>query len=224
MAQKGVVATQYSMGPIEDLGLLKMDFLGLSNLTTIKNALRIVKKVYGKDINIDQIPLDDKKTFELLQRGETTGVFQLESAGMKRYLKQLKPTVFEDIIAMVALYRPGPMQWIEDFIARKHGLRQISYIHPVMKNALENTYGVIVYQEQVMQISKDMCGFTGGQADTLRKGIGKKIPAVLAKMKTQFIDGAIKHSAPTKMMESSGRSWKNSQPIVSIKCTPPATP
>src|SRR6202043_4119136 len=118
--------------------LLKMDFLGLSNLTTIKNSLRIIRKVYGKSLDIDQIPIDDKKTFELLQRGETTGVFQLESAGMRRYLKQLKPTVFEDIIAMVALYRPGPMQWIDDFIARKQGQRQIEYIHPVMKSTLES--------------------------------------------------------------------------------------
>ena len=205
MAQKGVIATQYSMNPIEDLGLLKIDFLGLSNLTTIKNALRIAKKVYKQDIDIESIPLDDKKTFELLQKAETTGIFQLESAGMRRYLKQLKPTVFEDIIAMVALYRPGPMQWIDDFIARKHGLRQISYMHPVMKNALDNTYGVIVYQEQVMQISKDLCGFSGGQADTLRKGIGKKIPEVLAKMKTQFIEGGVRHSkADRKMME---RLW-----------------
>lgn len=205
MAQKGVIATQYSMNPIEDLGLLKMDFLGLSNLTTIKNALRIVKKVYKQDIDIATIPLDDKKTFELLQKAETTGVFQLESAGMRRYLKQLRPTQFEDIIAMVALYRPGPMQWIDDFIARKHGLRQISYMHPVMKDALQNTYGVIVYQEQVMQISKDLCGFSGGQADTLRKGIGKKIPEVLAKMKTQFIEGGVRHSkADRKMME---RLW-----------------
>jgi DNA polymerase-3 subunit alpha len=191
MAQKGVIATQYSMGPVEDLGLLKMDFLGLSNLTTIKNTLRIIKKVEGRDIDISKIPLDDKKTFTLLQKAETIGVFQLESAGMRRYLKQLKPTEFEDIIAMVALYRPGPMQWIDDFIARKHGLRKIEYIHPIMKNALENTYGVIVYQEQVMQISKEMCGFTGGQADTLRKGIGKKNPEVLAKLKNEFIEGAI---------------------------------
>ncbi len=206
MAQKGVIATQYPGSVIEnDIGLLKIDFLGLSNLTTIKNALRIVKKVYKQDIDIAEIPLDDKKTFELLQKAETTGVFQLESAGMRRYLKQLKPTVFEDIIAMVALYRPGPMQWIDDFIARKHGLRQISYMHPVMKDALQNTYGVIVYQEQVMQISKDLCGFSGGQADTLRKGIGKKIPEVLAKMKTQFIEGGIRHAgADRKMME---RLW-----------------
>ncbi len=192
MAAKGVIATQYSMWPIEDLGLLKMDFLGLANLTIIKNTLRIIRKVYGEEIDIGSIPMDDKKTFELLQAGDTTGVFQLESSGMKRYLKQLKPTVFEDIIAMVALYRPGPMQWIDDFIARKHGQRAIEYIHPAMRSALENTYGVIVYQEQVMQISKEMCGFSGGQADTLRKAIGKKIPSVMAKMKDEFIEGAIK--------------------------------
>lgn len=192
MAQKGVVATQYSMNPIEDIGLLKMDFLGLSNLTIIKNALRIIKRVYGEDIELNHIPLDDPKTFKEFQQGDTTGVFQLESAGMKRYLKQLKPNVFEDIIAMVALYRPGPMQWIEDFIARKHGEKQITYLHEAMRPALENTYGVIVYQEQVMQISKDMCGFSGGQADTLRKAIGKKNPDVLAKLKNDFIDGAVK--------------------------------
>jgi DNA polymerase III subunit alpha len=202
MAQKGVVATQYSMGPIEELGLLKMDFLGLSNLTTIKNALRIIRKVYGQTIDIDTIPLDDKKTFQLLQRAETTGVFQLESAGMRRYLKELKPTVFEDIIAMVALYRPGPMQWIDDFIARKNGKKRIEYLHPAVEPALKNTYGVIVYQEQVMQISKEMCGFSGGQADTLRKAIGKKIPEVMAKLKTDFIEGAIKTvGADRKQME-----------------------
>lgn len=192
MAQKGVVATQYSMNPIEELGLLKMDFLGLSNLTIIKNALRIIKKVYKKDIDITKIPLQDAKTFELFQAGNTTGVFQLESAGMKRYLKELKPTVFEDIIAMVALYRPGPMQWIDDFIARKHGTKNVEYMHPAMQPALENTYGVIVYQEQVMQISKEMCGFSGGQSDTLRKAIGKKIPEVMRKLKEEFIEGAVK--------------------------------
>jgi DNA polymerase-3 subunit alpha len=206
MAQKGVVSTQYSMGPVEELGLLKMDFLGLSNLTIIKNALRIIKKVHGKDIDINTIPLDDHKTYQLLQRGDTTGVFQLESSGMKRYLRELKPTVFEDIVAMVALYRPGPMQFIDDFIARKHGHKQISYLHPKMETALKNTYGVLVYQEQVMQISKDMCGFTGGEADTLRKGIAKKIPEVLAKMKPKFIEGAIRESgADPDLME---RFWK----------------
>lgn len=206
MAQKGVVTTQYSMGPIEDLGLLKMDFLGLSNLTIIKNALRIIKKVYGTEIDINTIPLDDKNTYELFQRGDTTGVFQLESSGMKRYLKELKPTVFDDIVAMVALYRPGPMQWIDDFIARKNGERAIEYVHPATEPSLKNTYGVIVYQEQVMQISKEMCGFTGGQADTLRKAIGKKQVEVMKKLKKDFIDGAVKVSdADPIMME---RFWK----------------
>jgi len=194
MSQKGVPATQFPMGIVEELGLLKMDFLGLSNLTIINNALRIIKKVYNTEIDLAKIPLDDTPTFELFQRGDTTGVFQLESAGMKRYLRELKPTVFEDIVAMVALYRPGPMQFIDDFIKRKHGERDITYLHPKMKDALENTYGVLVYQEQVMQISKDLSGFTGGEADTLRKGIGKKIPEVMAKMKTRFIDGAVEHS------------------------------
>lgn len=194
MAQKGVVTTQYSMSPIEELGLLKMDFLGLSNLTIIRNALRIIKKVYKKDIDISTIPLDDQKTFELFQRGDTTGVFQLESAGMKRYLKDLKPTVFEDIVAMVALYRPGPMQFIDDFIGRKHGLREITYPHPSMESALKNTYGVLVYQEQVMQISKEVCGFTGGEADTLRKAIGKKNAELMAKMRDKMIEGGHKHS------------------------------
>lgn len=193
-ASKGGVSTQYTGVTVEDLGLLKFDFLGLSNLTIIKNALRIIKKVYGKSIDVGEIPIDDKATYELLAHGDTTGVFQLESAGMKRYIRELKPDRFEDIIAMVALYRPGPMQWIEDFIGRKHHPERVRYDHEKMKAALEETYGIIVYQEQVMQISKDLCGFTGGQADTLRKGIGKKIPEVIAKMKKDFIEGAIKHS------------------------------
>jgi DNA polymerase III subunit alpha len=199
-AQKGGISTQYSMGPVEELGLLKMDFLGLSNLTIIKNALRIIKKVYNENIEIADIPLEDIKTYQLLARGDTTGVFQLESAGMKRYLRELKPSVFDDIIAMVALYRPGPMQWIEDFIHRKHGRKQITYLHPAMKKSLESTYGILVYQEQVMQIAKEMCGFTGGQADTLRKAIGKKQAATMAKMKTEFIEGAIKTSGAERTM------------------------
>lgn len=197
-ASKGGVATQYSMNPIEDLGLLKFDFLGLSNLTVIKNTLRIIRKVYNQTIEVTKIPIDDKKTFKLLSNGDTTGVFQLESAGMKRYLRELKPDKFEDIIAMVALYRPGPMQWIEDFIGRKHNADLVTYGHPKMESALRETYGIIVYQEQVMQIAKDLCGFTGGQADTLRKGIGKKNPEVLAKMKKAFIQGAIENSRVEK--------------------------
>jgi DNA polymerase-3 subunit alpha len=194
MAQKGVIATQYSMGPIDELGLLKIDFLGLSNLTIINNALRIIHRVYGKEIDINTIPTDDEKTYELFQRGDTTGVFQFESAGMKRYLKELKPNVFADLIAMNALYRPGPMQFIDDFIDRKLGRKKVVYEHPGLKAALEETYGVLVYQEQFMQISKEMCGFTGGQADTLRKAIGKKQRDTMAKMKANFIDGMIEHS------------------------------
>ncbi|MFI5270627.1 MAG: DNA polymerase III subunit alpha [Candidatus Saccharimonadales bacterium] len=198
MAQKGVIATQYSMGPIDELGLLKIDFLGLSNLTIINNALRIIKKVNGEDIDINSIPIDDEKTYELFQKGDTTGVFQFESAGMKRYLKELKPNVFTDLIAMNALYRPGPMKFIDDFIERKRGRKKVVYEHPGLKAALEDTYGVLVYQEQFMQISKDMCGFTGGQADTLRKAIGKKQRDTMAKMKANFIDGMIKNSQVTR--------------------------
>jgi DNA polymerase-3 subunit alpha len=197
-AQKGIPCTQYYMAYVEELGLLKMDFLGLSNLTVINNALRIIKRVYGVSIDIGQIPLDDPKAYELLSRGDTTGVFQLESAGMKRYLRELKPSRFEDIIAMVALYRPGPMQFIDSFIARKHGREEVIYEHPGMEAALGDTYGILVYQEQFMQISKDMCGFTGGQADTLRKAIGKKQLETMRKMKELFIAGMVEKSGVKK--------------------------
>ena len=200
MAQKGVVATQFPMGEVEELGLLKMDFLGLSNLTIINNAMRIIRKAYKTEINLSELPLDDKPTYELFQRGDTTGVFQLESAGMKRYLRGLKPTTFEDIIAMVALYRPGPMQFIDSFIRRKHGQEEITYLHPGMKNSLENTYGILVYQEQFMQISKEWCGFTGGQADTLRKAVGKKKIDLMKKVKPEFVEGAVKVGGATKEM------------------------
>lgn len=198
MAQKGVVATQFPMGEVEELGLLKMDFLGLSNLTIINNAMRIIRKAYKKEINLSELPLDDEKTYELFQRGDTTGVFQLESAGMKRYLRGLKPTTFEDIIAMVALYRPGPMQFIDSFIRRKHGEEEITYLHSGMKNSLKNTYGILVYQEQFMQISKEWCGFTGGQADTLRKAVGKKKIDLMKKVKPEFVEGAVKVGGATK--------------------------
>lgn len=198
MAQKGVVATQYPMGPVEELGLLKMDFLGLSNLSIINNALRIIRKVYKTEIDLSTLPLDDEATYKLFQRGDTTGVFQLESAGMKRYLRELKPSVFEDIIAMVALYRPGPMQFIDSFIKRKHGEEEITYLHPGMENSLKNTYGILVYQEQFMQISKEWCGFTGGQADTLRKAVGKKKIDLMKKVKPEFVEGAVKVGGATK--------------------------
>jgi DNA polymerase-3 subunit alpha len=208
MAQKGVVSTQYPMGPIEELGLLKMDFLGLSNLTIINNALRIIRKVYKTEININTIPLDDDQTFALLQRGDTTGVFQFESSGMKRYLRELKATEFDDVIAMGALYRPGPLSagLTDSFIKRKNGLEETTFAHPLMKNALGTTFGVLVYQEQVMQISRDVCGFTGGEADTLRKAIGKKKIDVMKKMQIQFEDGAVNNGVPRPVIE---KFWKD---------------
>jgi DNA polymerase-3 subunit alpha len=203
VAQKGAIATQYSMNPIEELGLLKMDFLGLSNLTIIKNTLRIIKRVYGKEIDIDSLSLDDKKTYELLALGDTTGVFQFESSGMKRYLRELKPTSFEDIVAMGALYRPGPLSagLTDSYILRKNGREETTYDHPLMKPALESTFGVLVYQEQFMQISRDVCGFTGGEADTLRKAIGKKKRDVMAKMEKRFIEGAVENGVPREFIE-----------------------
>lgn len=197
--------TQFSLNSAEAAGLVKMDFLGLSNLTVIEDALEIIEAVHKVRIDLDGAPLDDKITFDLLGRGETTGVFQLESDGMKRYIRDLKPSAFEDIIAMVSLYRPGPMQFIESFIRRKHGLEKVVFEHPLMENAFKETYGIPVYQEQVMQVSKDMAGFTGGEADTLRKAMGKKIAELMAKMKVKFIEGAqkngVKEEIATKVFQ-----------------------
>jgi len=188
---EGNIVTQYSMKYIDEVGLLKVDILGLANLTIIKNALRIIKKIAGDEIDLDKIVIDDKKTYELLARAETSGVFQLESDGMKRYLKELKPTVFEDIISMVALYRPGPLDSIPDFIASKHGRKKITYLHPTLEPILKDTYGVIVTQDQVLQIARHFSGFTYGQADILRKAVGKKIKKLLDEQKEKFIQGAI---------------------------------
>lgn len=206
-AQGGDVhqVTQYSMDPIEKIGLLKMDFLGLSNLTILRQAVEIIEAVYGEKIDIDNLPLDDPETFKLFGEGNTTGVFQLESSGMKRYIRELKPDKLEDIIAMVALYRPGPMQWIQSFIDRKNGKEEITYLHELATNALKDTYGIPVYQEQVMRMSKDMCGFTGAEADTLRKAIGKKIPKLMAEMKEKFINGAVKNGVDQHKAED---IWK----------------
>lgn len=195
------IISQYSLHPIEDLGLLKMDFLGLKNLTIIESALKIIKNTRGLEINIDEIPLDDEVAYKLFQDGETTGVFQFESSGMKRYLRELKPSVFEDIIAMVALYRPGPMEWIPDYIAGKHQLKKVAYLHPKLAPILEKTYGVAIYQEQVMQIARDLAGFTMGQADVLRKAMGKKIPALLAEQKEKFIEGCVKNGVYKELAE-----------------------
>lgn len=190
------VVTQYASSTkanaVEKIGLLKMDFLGLKNLTIIENTLKIATKV-GKAVpDVEKLPLDDPAAYKVLQDAHTTGVFQLESTGMKRYLKQLKPTVFEDIIAMVALYRPGPMEYIPDFIAGKHGTREVKYLHPKLEPILKNTYGVAVYQEQLMQIARDLAGFSLGEADVLRKAVGKKIKELVDGQRVKFLEGCEK--------------------------------
>jgi DNA polymerase-3 subunit alpha len=210
MAQKGVVATQYPMGPVEELGLLKMDFLGLSNLTILNNALRIIRKVDGKRIVLNDIPNDDPKTFGLLQRGDTTGVFQLESAGMKRYLKELQPTLFEDIIAMGALYRPGPMSEIPRFIEGKNHPASISYLHKSLEPILQDTYGVMVYQEQIIQLLQLVAGYTPGEADLVRKAIGKKKRDIMKAEEPKFIKGCIKQGLTEA---DASKLWAQIQPF-----------
>lgn len=210
MAQKGVVSTQYPMGPVEELGLLKMDFLGLSNLTIINNALRIIRKVYGREIVLGEIPNDDSKTFELLQRADTTGVFQIESAGMKRYLRELKPTLFEDIIAMVALYRPGPMAEIPRFIKGKNDASSVTYLHESLKPILQDTYGVMVYQEQIINLLQMIAGYTPGEADLVRKAIGKKKRDIMAAEEPKFIAGCRKQG----LSEAGAKKlWAQIQPF-----------
>jgi len=179
-----------------------MDFLGLKNLTIIEDTLARIYVLHNNlKIDLDKIPDNDKKTFELLQQALTTSVFQLESDGMKRYLKELVPSTFEDIIAMVALYRPGPMQFIPDYIANKHGNKTIEYIHPKLEPILRDTYGICIYQEQLMKIAQEVCGFTLGEADVLRKAVGKKIKELLDAQETKFVNGAIENGASKKVAQ-----------------------
>jgi DNA polymerase-3 subunit alpha len=189
---EGGVMTQLTMEDIARIGLLKMDFLGLANLTILGKAREIISQSRGVDIDLHKIPMDDAKTFELLSSGETAGVFQLEGAGMRRYIKELKPTTFSDIAAMIALYRPGPMEHIPTFIKAKHGLEPIRYPHPALASILEETYGVIVYQDQVLFIVREFAGYSLGQADIFRKAMGKKIAEVMKKEKRNFLSGARK--------------------------------
>ncbi len=196
--EKDVIITQFEMHAVEDLGLLKIDLLGLKNLTIIENTLRLVRELHGETINISKIPLDDKKTFALLQKADTTGVFQFESAGMRRYMKDIKPTELEDLIALVALFRPGPMELIPSFIKRKHGEEKITYLHPKLEPILKNTYGIGVYQEQMMQIARDIAGYTLPEADTLRKAIGKKIKSLLDEQGEKLTKGMIANGIPPR--------------------------
>jgi DNA polymerase-3 subunit alpha len=195
---QGDVTSQYDMKGLETLGLLKLDFLGLRNLTVIDNALKLLK-LRGENVDIEKIPMDDAKVYKMFAKGLTIGVFQFESSGMREFLKKLKPTVIEDLIAMNALYRPGPMENIDDFISRKHGKKKIEYAHPVMEAILKETYGIIVYQEQVMQIAHEVAGFTLAEADIMRRAMGKKIKKLMDELKVKFIDGALeKHNISKK--------------------------
>ena len=196
-----VIITQFEMTGIESLGLLKMDFLGLKNLTIIEETIRLIREIENEEMKISEIPLDDKKTFGLLQKGETASVFQLESDGMRRWLKELKPTEFEDIIAMNALYRPGPMELIPSYIKRKHKLEEVKYLHPKLEPILKNTYGIGIYQEQMMRIARDLAGFSLAEADTLRKAIGKKIKFLLDIQKEKLIEGMKKNGIEQKIAE-----------------------
>ncbi|MBM3119037.1 MAG: DNA polymerase III subunit alpha [Chloroflexi bacterium] len=197
--EQAATMTQFSMESVARLGLLKLDFLGLANLTLLAKAREIIAEKRGTSIDLQHIPLDDTATFELLASGETSGIFQLESAGMRRYIKELKPTTFNDIAAMVALYRPGPMEHIPTFIKAKHGIESIRYPHPTVKEILEETYGVIVYQDQVLHIVQALAGYTLGQADIFRKAMGKKIPEVMKKERQNFINGAKKNGISAEL-------------------------
>lgn len=201
-AYDDVPLTQFPMEDLEEIGLLKMDFLGLRNLTLIEEILRYVEKSKGKKISLDKIPFNDKKTFQLLSKGDTTGVFQLESPGMRRVLANLKPTEFEDIVAVNALYRPGPMENIPTYIAAKHGRRKVTYPHPNLEPILKGTYGVIVYQEQIMQIASVMAGFSLGEADLLRRAISKKNREVLENERQHFVAGCLNNGYTRQAAES----------------------
>ncbi len=203
-----LLITQFEGSIIEDAGVIKMDFLGLKTLTIIRDALKLIKENYGVSIEIDGIPLDDKKTYELYQRGETNATFQFESPGMQKHLRDLKPDKFADLIAMNALYRPGPLQYIPNFINRKHGREQVVYDLPVMETYLHETYGISVYQEQIMLLSQLLANFSKGDADVLRKAMGKKQLAVLSKMKPQFLDGCEKNGHPRAICEKVWTDWE----------------
>jgi DNA polymerase-3 subunit alpha len=208
-ADDATIVTQFEMHAVEDLGLLKMDFLGLSNLSIIEHAVNTIRD-RGTPIDVDQLPLDDAATYALLQRGETTGVFQLESGGMKRYLKELKPTEFEDIVAMVSLYRPGPMELIPEYIDRKFGRKPVTYLHPKLEPILKRTYGIMVYQEQLMSLARDLAGFTMSEADTLRKAVGKKIKKLLDEQREKLTQGMVAHGIMPKI---AAKIWEWIEPF-----------
>ena len=208
VSKKRVLVTEYDGHVVESVGLIKMDFLGLITLTIIKECLRNIKKAQGIDIDIDHIPIDDPETYKLFQEGRTVAVFQFESGGMQKYLRELKPTVIGDLIAMNALYRPGPMDYIPQFIARKHGTEAVTYDIPVMEKYLKDTYGVTVYQEQVMLLSRLLANFTRGESDKLRKAMGKKQMAVLASLKDKFMEGGKANGHDPNILDKIWKDWE----------------
>ena len=207
-SKKRVLVTEYDGHVVESVGLIKMDFLGLITLTIIKECLRNIKKARGEDVDIDHISIDDPETYKLFQEGRTVAVFQFESAGMQKYLRELKPTVIGDLIAMNALYRPGPMDYIPQFIRRKQGLEEVTYDIPVMEKYLKDTYGVTVYQEQVMLLSRLLANFTRGESDKLRKAMGKKQMAVLASLKDKFMDGGKTNGHNPNVLDKIWKDWE----------------
>ena len=199
--------SQYEGSFIEDVGMLKMDFLGLRTLSILKEAVANIKKHRGIDVDVDTIPIDDKATYDLFSRGDTVAIFQFESPGMQKWLRELKPTRFEDLIAMNALYRPGPMDYIPDFVDRKQGRKKIEYDLPQMEDILKDTYGITVYQEQVMLLSQKLADFTKGQADGLRKAMGKKLIDKMMELKTLFLEGGIRNGHPEETLEKIWKDW-----------------
>ena len=200
--------TQFDNSVVEDAGLLKMDFLGLKTLTIIKDTVKLIKYKYDKQLYPEEFPLNDKKTYELFQRGETVGIFQYESLGMQKYLKDLKPSNFNDLIAMNALYRPGPLEYIPSFISRKNGTESITYDIPEMEEFLDETYGITVYQEQVMSLSQKISGFSKGEADLLRKAMGKKIFSLIEKLKPKFMKGGQENGHSIEILEKIWKDWE----------------
>ena len=200
--------TQFEMGILDALGMLKVDFLGLATLTTMARACDLIKERHGKEYNLDNIPLDDPKAFELLGNGQTAGVFQVEGGGMTRWLVQMKPQNLDNVIAMVALYRPGPMQFIPDYIARMHGEAEVEYRHDALRPIFEDTYGIPVYQEQLMNAAVQLAGYTQSEADDLRKAISKKIAAKVKKHRKQFVTGATKNGIPQETADLIFSDWE----------------
>lgn len=206
----GKIITQYDMWSVEDAGLLKFDFLGIKNLSILADAVRLVKQIENVDVDIEKIPIDDKKTFEMLARGETEGLFQLNGSGMTRFLKDLRPSTIHDINAMVALYRPGPMESIPQYIERKHDNSLVKYLDPRMKDILDQSYGVITYQDDVMMIAIKLGGYSWLEADKLRKAMGKKIPAEMEAQKEKLHKGLLENGMTEKKADA---LWKTHRTV-----------